>query len=91
MYRNKHIKKCRFLSGFKTLDDRGMLSVEASVVVPLVILVISMMFLFNCFFLANLLNYEEASHGNSPDYADLHRAITTIFDTGGSVYEMLFG
>ena len=50
-----------------------------------------MMFLFNCFFLAKLRNYEEFSHGNSPDYADMHRAITTIFDTGGSVYEMLFG
>lgn len=84
-------KVCPLFHGNFRLGNRGMISVEASVVVPFVLLIVSMMFLLNYYFLAKLKDYESVSRDAKPSYSDIHRASSAIFDTGGAVYELLFG
>lgn len=75
----------------KNLGIGGNFSVEAAVVVPGVLLIICLMFGLNMFFFTKMVNYEKVERNDAHDCADTHRLVSTLFDAGGDIYEMLFG
>ncbi|MCR5693925.1 MAG: hypothetical protein K6G89_03005 [Clostridia bacterium] len=75
----------------RRLGDEGSFSLEASFVVPAVIIFICLLFTLNFFFVSKLSSYEKYSREAPPNYSDLHRGISAVFDAGGNIYETLFG
>lgn len=75
----------------KGQDDRGSFSVEASTVVPIVILFITFLLYLNIRIYAKTCGYTETVYEEGADCAEVHRAVSSIYDAGGDIYEMLFG
>ena len=72
-------------------DDRGSFTVEASFVVPAVLILICLAFFLNFYIFAGTAEYGKAVREDPPDYCNVHRAISAVFDAGGNIYETLFG
>lgn len=72
-------------------DERGNLSVEAGIVVPLLILFVSTLLLFNLKVYSNVNEYAKIEHEAVTDYADTHRKVSSIYDACENIYEILFG
>ncbi|MBP1587347.1 MAG: hypothetical protein ILO53_02970 [Clostridia bacterium] len=73
------------------IGNGGSFSVEAAIVVPIVILFIALLLYVNVRFYANAVRYTEIGHGEGADCAEVHRAVSSVFDAGGDIFEMLFG
>lgn len=73
------------------MNENGSFTVEASMVVPVLIIFISIMLLLNmkvfAFVRDSCVEYEKCGL----NYSDVHRAADVIFDTGGDLYEKFFG
>ena len=77
--------------GYPGIGDRGSFSTESSVVVPVVILFIALLIYMNIVVYAKTVRYTETVYAEGADCADVHRAVSSIYDAGGDIYEMLFG
>lgn len=71
------------------MNKKGSITIESALVVPFVIFFISLLLSLNIRFF-NLLKIEN-EEPNDIDYVNFHREISSIFDAGGNIYEMLFG
>ena len=84
--RNGKIQGKWFLKG-----DNGSLTTEAAVVVPLVLIFVAILIGAYVNVFAGAVRYSEKETESNPEYADVHRAVSSVFDAGGDIFEMLFG
>ncbi|MBQ7444548.1 MAG: hypothetical protein IJS71_01225 [Clostridia bacterium] len=75
----------------KLLRTEGSISIEAAVVMPFVIIIICGISLFNVYFFSKIVSYGNMSRSAAPDYCDIHRSVSAVFDAGGDVFHALFG
>ncbi len=72
-------------------NQKGSFTVEATLVIPLVIIVICALLTINIFFFSKVNEYENIVREKAPDYCSVHRGVSAVFDAGGDIYEILFG
>ena len=73
------------------MDEKGSMTVEAGIAVSLFILFFSFLLSLNFrIFTAVEKSCSDAGKAKS-SYAEVHRAASVIFETGGNLYELFFG
>lgn len=72
-------------------DERGNITVEAAIVVPLMMLFIAALLIFNLKVFAYTNNYCNKEHESEAGYAETHRKVSSVYDACENIYEILFG
>ena len=84
-------KKNKMKKIFKKNNRRGSITVESAMAVPFLLLFVIFMLEFELKLFEGVENYTEGIEYSSPDYSDISRKVSVIFDAGGNIYELLFG
>ena len=73
------------------LDERGSFSLEAAIVVPMVILFFSAMLLLNLKVFRYADGYCKIVGESFSEYADVHRKVSSVYDAVENIFAVIFG
>ena len=85
------MRRCNTVGRNSVTREEGSLTTEAAIVVPMILAFVAILIGAYINVYSGAVRYSEKEADKAPGYADVHRAVSSIFDAGGDIFEMLFG